>query len=575
MLCDPTQEATMRPSLRAALAAAVLPVALSAGDRSDGRPFATRSVVHARHGMVAAAHPLAVQIGVDVLQKGGSAVDAAIAVNAALGFLEPVSCGIGGDLFALVWDAKTGRLHGLNASGRAPRALTPDKVPAEADGSIASRSPFAWSVPGAVDGWAELHAKFGRLPLAEVLAPAIAAAREGEPVPQVIAGQWEDGARILKDKPGFAATFLPAGRPPKEGEVFKNPGLARAYEAIAKGGRDAYYRGEIARAIVDLSGKNGGFFTEEDFAAHRSEWVDPISTDYRGVRVYELPPNGQGITALMMLNLLEPFDLRAMGRDSARFWHTMVEAKKLAYEDRARFIADPAFHTASVDWLLSKDYAHERAKLIDPGRAALRIDAGHPPAASGDTTYLAVADEDGNMVSLIQSNYSGFGSGYTVEGWGFGLHNRGAQFSLKPGLPNTLAGGKRPFHTIIPAFATKDGKPWLAFGVMGGDMQPQGHVQVLVNLIDFGMDLQEAGDAARFYHTGSSEPTGTLMTTGGALALESGVPSAVRRELVKMGHRVGDRVGIFGGYQAVARDAASGVLSGATESRKDGCAMGY
>jgi gamma-glutamyltranspeptidase/glutathione hydrolase len=565
----------MRPMPRALLLTAVLPAAVSAGDRSDGPPFATRSVVHARHGMVAAAHPLAVQIGVDVLQKGGSAVDAAIAVNAALGFLEPVSCGIGGDLFALVWDVRTGRLHGLNASGRAPRAARADKVPPDEDGTIPSRSPWAWTVPGAVDGWFELHGKFGRLPLADVLGPAIAAAREGEPVPQVIAGQWESGARILKDKPGFAATFLPAGRPPREGEIFRNPGLARAYEALVKGGRDAYYRGEIARAIVQMSQKTGGLFTLDDFAAHRSEWVEPLSTDYRGVRVFELPPNGQGITALMLLNILENFDLRAMGRDSADFWHTMVEAKKLAYEDRARFIADPAFHPTSVDWLLSKDYARERARQIDRARAAERIDAGHPPVASGDTTYLAVADGDGNMVSLIQSNYSGFGSGYTVDGWGFGLHNRGAQFSLKPGQPNTLQGGKRPFHTIIPAFAMKDGKPWLAFGLMGGDMQPQGHVQVLVNAIDFGMDLQEAGDAPRYYHTGSSEPTGTLMTTGGSLALESGVPAEVRRELVKRGHQVSDRVGLFGGYQAVARDPATGVLSGATESRKDGCAMGY
>ena len=565
----------MRPSLRATLAAAILPVALSAGDRSDGRPFATRSVVHARHGMVAAAHPLAVQIGVDVLQKGGSAVDAAVAVNAALGFLEPVSCGIGGDLFALVWDAKTGRLHGLNASGRAPRALTPDKVPAEADGTIPSRSPYAWTVPGAVDGWFELHAKFGRLPIADVLGPALRSARDGEPVPQVIAGQWEAGARLLKDKPGFAATFLPGGRPPREGEVFRNPGLAKAYEALVKGGRDAYYKGEIARAIVALSQKNGGFFTAEDFAGHRSEWVEPIATDDRGVRGFELPPNGQGITALMMLTILEYFDLKAMGRNSVEFWHTMVEAKKLAYEDRARFIADPAFYPASVDWLLSKDYGRAQARRLDPAAAAQRIDAGHPPLASGDTTYLAVADGDGNMVSLIQSNYSGFGSGYTVEDWGFGLHNRGAQFSLKPGQPNTLQGGKRPFHTIIPAFALKDGKPWLAFGVMGGDMQPQGHVQVLVNLIDFGMDLQEAGDAARYHHTGSSEPTGTLMTTGGTLALESGVPADVRRELLKRGHRLTDRLDIFGGYQAGARDAATGVLSGATESRKDGCAIGY
>jgi gamma-glutamyltranspeptidase/glutathione hydrolase len=575
MLRPITQEATMRPIPRLALAVLTLPAALAAGDRPEGRGFATRSVVHARHGMVAAAHPLAVQIGVDVLQKGGSAVDAAIAVNAALGFLEPISCGIGGDLFAIVWDAKTGRLHGLNASGRAPRALRPDQVKADADGTIPSRSFAAITVPGAVDGWFELHAKFGRLPIGDVLGPAMTAAREGEPVPRVIAGGWAAGGRVLRDKPGFAAVFLPGGKPPREGEVFQNPGLARAYEALIKGGRDAYYKGEIARAIVALSQQNGGVFTTDDLAAHRSEWVDPISTEYRGVRVHELPPNGQGITALMMLNILETFDLRAMGRHSPEFWHTMVEAKKLAYEDRARFIADPAFHPASVDWLLSKDYARERARLINPADAAERIDAGHPPLASGDTTYLAVADKDGNMVSLIQSNYSGFGSGYTVERYGFGLHNRGAQFSLKPGQPNTLAGGKRPFHTIIPAFATRDGKPWMAFGLMGGDMQPQGHVQVLVNLIDFGMDLQEAGDAARYYHTGSSEPTGTLMTTGGTLALESGVPAEVRRELVRRGHQVTDRLGIFGGYQAVARDPVTGVLSGATESRKDGCAMGY
>jgi gamma-glutamyltranspeptidase/glutathione hydrolase len=565
----------MRPLPRLALATLMLPAALWAGDRPDGRSFATRSVVHARHGMVAAAHPLAVQIGVDVLQKGGSAVDAAIAVNAALGFLEPISCGIGGDLFAIVWDAKTGRLHGLNASGRAPRALTPDQVKPDADGTIPPRSFAAITVPGAVDGWFELHAKFGRLPMADVLGPAIAAAREGEPVPRIIASGWEGGARVLKDKPGFAAVFLPNGHSPRMGEVFANPALARAYETLVKGGRDAYYKGEIARAIVELSQQNGGTFTLEDFAAHRSEWVDPLSTDYRGVRVYELPPNGQGITALMMLNILENFDLRAMGRGSPDFWHTMVEAKKLAYEDRARFIADPAFHPASIDWLLSKDYARAQANRIRLDRAAETIDAGHPPLASGDTTYLAVADKDGNMVSLIQSNYSGFGSGYTVVPFGFGLHNRGAQFSLKPGQPNTLAGGKRPFHTIIPAFAMKDGKPWMAFGLMGGDMQPQGHVQVLVNAIDFGMDLQEAGDAARFYHTGSSEPTGTLMTTGGTLSLESGVDPEVRRELVRRGHEVVDRVGIYGGYQAVARDPVTGVLSGATESRKDGCAMGY
>jgi gamma-glutamyltranspeptidase/glutathione hydrolase len=552
-----------------------VPAPGSTGDRVDGKAFATRSVVYARHGMVAAAHPLAVQIGVDILKKGGSAVDAAIAVNAALGFLEPVSCGIGGDLFALVWDAKSGRLHGLNASGRAPRALTADKVPAEPDGTIPVYSPYAWTVPGAVDGWFELHAKFGRLPMSEVLGPAARAARDGEPVPQYIAGLWARGAERFKDTPGFAKTFLPGGRAPREGEVFKNPALSRAYELLGREGRDAFYRGAIARDIVAFSRANGGFFADEDFAGHRSEWVDPISTDYRGVTVFELPPNGQGITALMMLNILETFDLKAMGRESAAFWHTMVEAKKIAYEDRARFIADPAFARESVDWLLSKTYARKRAGLVDPVRAAQRVDAGRKAMAEGDTTYLVVADGDGNMVSLIQSNYTGFGSGYAVDAWGFGIHDRGAQFDLKPGLPNSLEPGKRPFHTIIPAFLMKDGKPWVAFGLMGGDMQPQGHAQVVVNLVDFGMNLQEAGDAARFYHTGSSEPTGTLMTTGGELHLESGVPGEVRRDLVRLGHRVSDLVGQYGGYQAIARDPVTGVLAGASESRKDGCAMGY
>jgi gamma-glutamyltranspeptidase / glutathione hydrolase len=544
-------------------------------ERPTGRSFATRSVVYARHGMVAAAHPMAVQIGVDVLKKGGSAVDAAIAVNAALGLVEPMSCGIGGDLFAIVWDAKRQRLYGLNASGRAPRGVAADKIKAAADGTIDERTPSSWTVPGAVDGWFALHERFGRLPMADLLAPTISAAREGQPVPEIIAAAWESGARAFKDQPGFARTFMPEGRAPREGEVFRNPDLARAYEALAQGGRDAFYRGEVARDIVAFSRRHGGFFAEEDLAADRPDWVDPISTDYRGVQVFELPPNGQGISALQLLNVMETFDVKAMGRDSAAFWHRFVEAKKIVFEDRARFIADPGFHKASVDWLLSKDYARERARLIDGARAASRIDAGHPPLAAGDTTYLAVADDEGNMVSLIQSNYDGFGSGYVVDGWGFAMHNRGALFNLKPGLPNSLEPGKRPFHTIIPAFAMKGGQPWLAFGLMGGDMQPQGHAQVIVNLVDFGMNLQEAGDAARFYHTGSSEPTGTLMTTGGVLSLESGVPAEVRRDLARLGHRIGEAVGRFGGYQAVMRDPVTGVLSGATESRKDGCAMGY
>lgn len=559
-----------------ALTLAGTAVMAQAGDRPDGRALATRSVVHARHGMVAAAHPLAAQIGIQVLAQGGSAVDAAIAVNAALGFLEPVSCGIGGDLFALVWDQKTQHLYGLNASGRAPLALTPDKVPAQPDGTIPIYSPYAWTVPGVVDGWFALHTRFGRLPMSSVLAPAIRSAREGEPVPQVIAAAWERGSRLFKDKPGFAATFLPDGRAPREGEVFRNAGLARAYEALAKDGRDAFYKGEIARAIVDFSRRNGGFFSEQDLATHHSDWVEPLSTDYRGVQVYELPPNGQGITVLQMLDMLSGFDLRALGRESPDFWHTLIEVKKLAYEDRARFLADPAFAKVPVAGLLSKDYARAQVRRLDPARAARRLEPGQPQMTHGDTTYFAVADGEGNMVSVIQSNYTGFGSGYAVEGWGFGLHSRGAQFSLQPGQPNTLAPGKRPFHTIIPAFAMRDGKPWLAFGLMGGDMQPQGHVQILVNLLDLGMSLQEAGDAPRFYHTDSSEPTGTLMTNGGTLHLESGVPVDVRHELLRRGHRIEDANGAaFGGYQAIARDPVTGVLSGASESRKDGCAIGY
>ncbi len=554
--------------------ALILSAPLTAGDRDEGSLFATRSVVHARNGMVAAAHPLAVQIGLGVLKDGGTAVDAAIAVNAALGFLEPVACGIGGDLFALVWDAETEKLYGLNGSGRSPLALTAERIPPQPDGTIPVYSPYAWSVPGAVDGWFELHNRFGKLPMARILAPAIRAAEEGEPVPQVIAAAWARSARVFGEMPGFAPTFLPDGHAPKTGEIFRNPDLAKSYRLLAEKGRDAFYKGEIARAVVAFSEQHGGFFSMKDFASHRSEWVEPVSADYRGATLWELPPNGQGIAALEMVNILKNFDLAAMGRDSAQFWHTLIEAKKLAYEDRARYYADPAFADVPVKELISKRYGRRQAERLGD-RAARTLDAGEPALSRGDTTYFAVADRFGNMVSLIQSNYTGFGSGYVVEGYGFGLQDRGALFNLKPGTANYMEPGKRPFHTIIPAFVTREGEPWIAFGVMGGDMQPQGHVQVLVNLIDFGMNLQEAGDAPRFYHTGSSEPTGTVMTTGGVLSLESGVPEPVRRELVKKGHRLVHTLGRYGGYQAVARDPETGVLSGASESRKDGHAAGY
>jgi gamma-glutamyltranspeptidase/glutathione hydrolase len=567
----------MKPRAAAAIAAGLaLTTGASplAGNRGEGAPFLTRSVVHARHGMVASSHPLATQIGVEVLKNGGTAVDAAIAVNAALGFLEPLACGIGGDLFALVWDAKTQRLYGLNASGRAPKLSDPAQVPAEKDGTIPIHSPWAWTVPGAVDGWFALHGRFGRVPMKDLLAPAMRSAREGEPVAQVIAAGWERNVARFKDKPGFAAVFLPDGRAPREGEIFRNPALARAYEAIATGGRDAFYAGPIAASFDAFSRAVGGLIRSDDLAANGPDWVEPIGTTYRGVALWEIPPPGQGLAALQMLDILEGFDLKAMGRESPDLWHVMIEAKKLAFEDRARYYADPAFAKVPVAGLLSKEYARARAKLIEPARAAARLEPGVP--AGADTTILAVADGAGNMIALIQSNYTGFGSGYVLQDWGFGIHNRGAQFDLRPGRPNTLAPGKRPFHTIIPAFVTRDGKPWIAFGLMGGDMQPQGHAQVLVNLVDFGMNLQEAGDAARFYHQLSSEPTGTTMTGGGVLSLEPGVPEIVRRELLKRGHRVQDApAAAFGGYQAVARDPVTGVLSGASESRKDGCALGY
>jgi gamma-glutamyltranspeptidase/glutathione hydrolase len=529
-------------------------------------PPSSRSVVYARHGMVAAAHPLAVQIGVDVLARGGSAVDAAIAVNAALGVVEPMSCGIGGDLMAIVWDAKSGKLYGLNGSGRAPLSISAAKVETDAAGNIPLDSASSWTVPGAVDGWYELHQRFGRLPMKDLLAPAIRAAQGGAPIPKVIASEWR-----TTGKAGYADTFLPA---PQEGSIFSNPALARTYELIAEGGRDAYYRGTIADAIVAFSQKHGGFFGKNDFAAHHADWVEPLSTDYRGVTVWELPPSGQGIGVLEMLNILETFDLRAMGRASADYWHTMIETKKLVFEDRAHYIADPSFTKVPVAELLSKDFARARAKLIVRERASDHIAPGLEP---GDTTYLATADAEGNMVSLIQSNFQACGSGFAPDGLGFCLQDRGAQFSLKEGTPNFLVPGKRPFHTIIPGFATQKGKPWLAFGVMGGDFQPQGQVQVLVNLVDFAMNLQEAGDAPRFRHVGSTEPVGSMapMRDGGTVYLEPGVSADIRAELARRGHKLADGTTSYGGYQAILRDPATGTYAGATESRKDGCAQGY
>ena len=542
-------------------------------DRITGQPFASRSEVIAAQGMAATSQPLATQIALDILKAGGSAVDAAIAANAALGLMEPTGNGIGGDIFAIVWDAKSRKLMGLNGSGRSPLGLELAHFKSLGLERIPPRGPLPVSVPGTVDGWLELHRRFGRLAMREVLAPAVEYARAGFPVSELIAYYWELNARALHEYDGFAETFMPKGRTPRKGEIFQNPRLADTLERIGAEGREVFYRGEMARAIGDYMQEQGGFLNYDDLAAHRSEWVEPVSTNYRGYEVWELPPNGQGIAALQMLNVLEGYDLKTMGFGSADYLHLLVEAKKLAFEDRAKYYADPAFAALPVARLISKDYAAERRSLIEPGRAALGYPAGE--LEQGDTIYLTVADADGNMVSLIQSNYRGMGSGMTPGNLGFILQDRGELFSLNPDHLNVYAPGKRPFHTIIPAFVTKDGAPWLSFGVMGGAMQPQGHVQVLVNLIDFGMNLQEAGDAARVRHSGSSQPTDEQMTDGGVVYVESGISPASRDRLAEMGHEVRDGDGGFGGFQGILRDGINRVYLGASESRKDGQAAGY
>jgi len=564
------------------LVAVVLAVAMEgsyAGPRPSGSLVPTRSEVIATHGMAATSHPLVSQVALDILKRGGTAVDAAIAANATLGLMEPTGNGVGGDLFAIVWDAKTQKLYGLNASGRSPRSLTLAKLREELRKlnatKIPPRGPLPVSVPGAVDGWFELHGKFGKLPMKELLEPAIRYAREGFPVTEVIAEGWAANARLLKQYPNYAETFMPNGRAPRKGEVFRNPLLANTLAAIAAGGRDAFYKGEIAQRIEQYFRANGGYLTAADLAAHRSEWVEPVSTNYRGYDVWELPPNTQGVAALEMLNILEPYDLKSMGFGSAEYLHLFIEAKKLAFEDRARFYADPQFAKIPLRALLSKDYAAKRRALISTEKAALEYPVDNQAIDQSDTIYMSVADEAGNMVSLIQSNYRGMGSGMTPDGCGFILQDRGELFSLKDGHPNVYAPGKRPFHTIIPAFVTKGGRPWLSFGVMGGAMQPQGHVQILVNLIDFGMNLQEAGDAPRVRHDGSSEPTDEVMRDGGEVILETGASPATVKALQARGHRVKvENDGDFGGYQAILRDE-HGVYFGASESRKDGAAQGY
>ncbi|MEI9992121.1 MAG: gamma-glutamyltransferase [Rhizomicrobium sp.] len=562
------------------------------GDRYSGAQWATRSPVLGQHGMAATAIPAASLVAIDILKKGGTAVDAAIAANATLGLMEPVSNGIGGDLFAIVWDPKTKKLYGYNGSGRAAKERDLGAMIAKVkavdarlgvpyDAHIPKYGSLAVTVPGAVDGWGALHARFGKLSLAEDLAPAIAYAKNGFPVTQLVSLYWRGNMKafakagpMLEEFDNARATYLIDGKAPVEGQIFRNPDLAHTLELIAKGGRDAYYKGEIAHRIDAYFKRIGGDLRYEDFASHHGEWVEPLGVNYRGYDVYELPPNSQGAAVLQMLQILKGFDLKTMGAGSADAVTAMLEAKRLTYEDLAKWYADPAFAHVPMKELLSDRYADARRKLIDIARASTNVGPGDPRLEQGDTTYFTTADKDGMMVSLIQSNYRGMGSGLVADHMGFVFHDRGELFSLDPKAANVYAPGKRPFQTIIPGFVTKDGAPFLAFGLMGGDMQPQGHVQVLTDIIDFGMNVQEAGDAARWYHTGGSEVTGEK-PSGNVVELESGFDPAVKAELAARGYTIKPGTGAFGGYQAILFDAKNHVYWGGSEMRKDGQAIGY
>lgn len=548
-----------------------------AADRITGREFATRSEVYSNQAMAATSHPLATQVALDVMRKGGTAVDAAIAANAAIGLMEPTGNGIGGDLFAIVWDPKTGKLHGYNGSGRSPMGLTREWFDEQKMALIPSHGALPVTVPGTVDGWFALHGRFGKLPMAELLQPTIDYARNGHPVHETIAYYWDRSVPRLSQFPGFTEQFTIDGRAPRTGERWTNENLARTLERIAREGRAGFYEGELPKVVEAYFKDNGGFLAAADFAAHQGEWVEPVSVNYRGVDVWELPPNGQGIAALQMLQILEGYDFSTIDFGSTEHLHLLIEAKKLAFADRARYYADPSFHPAPVAGLISDEYADAQRQRINPDRAQTVVAPGTPPSLDeGDTIYLTTADSSGMMVSLIQSNYRGMGSGMTPPGLGFIFQNRGEQFSLKAGHPNEYAPGKRPFHTIIPAFITKDGQPWVSFGLMGGAMQPQGHVQIVMNLVDFGMNLQEAGDAPRLHHDGSDEPVGavTPMADGGVVQLETGFNYATIRGLMRLGHNVEFADGPYGGYQAIAKNPHGGWV-GASESRKDGQAAGY
>ena len=549
-------------------------LSLSAQDRVNGATFQTRSPVLAEHGMVCTSHPLASQIGLDILKQGGNAIDAAIAANAALGLMEPTGCGVGGDLFAIVWDAKTQKLYGLNGSGRSPKSMTLDTLKAMGLEKIPAYGPLPVSVPGAVDGWTSLHDKFGSMPLKKILAPAIGYAEEGFPVTELIGyylGSIDRFSRM--GYPNIKETYYDpnGGERPKNGDRYRNPALADTYRAIAKKGREGFYEGEVAQTITTFIKEQGGFLSLEDLSSHHSQWVEPVSVNYRGYDVWELPPNGQGIAALQLLNILENKDFSEVRWGSEEHLHLFTEAKKRVFEDRAKYYADMDMAEVPVEALLSKEYAAENFNELKP--YASTYDAGE--ISAGETIYLTVADKDGNMISLIQSNYRGMGSGMVPPGLGFMLQDRGELFSLEEGYNNTYEPGKRPFHTIIPAFITKDGAPLMSFGVMGGDFQPQGHAQIVMNMVDYGMNVQEAGDAPRWDHSGGSSPVTGPSTDKGEIHVESGIPYETVRGLMGRGHKVGFARGIYGGYQAIYRDPETGFYHGASESRKDGQAVGY
>jgi gamma-glutamyltranspeptidase/glutathione hydrolase len=542
--------------------APVLPVESQhpVGDKPSQGGGKTRSAVRAMNGMIATSQPLASAAGLRILQQGGNAIDAAVAAVAVLCVVEPMMVSPGGDLFAIVWDAKKSELKALNASGRAPQAASIDEMKKRGFTSTPPNGIHAVTVPGAVDGWTKLLERSGTMKLSQVLQPAIEYAERGFPVTDVISAEWQAGVQH-QGNADFAATFLPNGKPPAPGEIFINKNLAATLKKIAAGGRDIFYKGEVAEKIVKFAQSQGGLHTTRDFANHTSQWIDPIHTTYRGYTVYELPPNTQGLAALEMLNILEGYDLKALAHNSAEYLHLLTEAKKLAYADRARHIADPAFYQAPLDRLLSKDYAAELRKRIDPNRVLEQTASG--PRGGEDTVFLTVVDKDRNAISLIQSIFSAFGSGLVAGDTGIVLHNRGAGFSFDPNHPNKIEGGKRPFHTLVPGMVLRDGRPWMTFGVMGGDMQAQGHVQVLLNIIDFGMDVQRAGEMPRFRHFDSG------------LALESAIGEETRSALKAKGHQITISPGMFGGYQAIMIDPKTGVLSGGSDPRKDGCALGW